>query len=970
MHLWNKEQIVIMKFLLVLLLVGACQTHRPITERSWVKFRKVKYPTYNGSLLHQEPDILRATDILIEEKLNKISTMISKSVSDFHAQLAEYTTELTKRIKRATTQADYGFVRKPELRHQYGMLFNHHGQVISGLKNMDLFLSIDLPKVEDIAHVPPPFPECDNWAAPHKSNRNQHVYYSYLGFRTDKHGPMTELNQYKHKYVKLLERIETIKRNITYKIKKVMPRLMPNENAILYGKETLSEASRQKRAIPLGLIFSGVSAIGGLIMKGVNTWSNYKKSKAMTKVVEKLYEAQEIDHRRLTRLEGQTSLLAKTTKTAFQHIDYRLLHLDTKLNSTVKHMTEFFKRTETHFRFTWEALVSNRLAIHLLSSGSAMYDMVLRQYLNYYQDYDVTLDHFLTGLDALGTGRLTFQVLDPDELDRFLSAIRRQLRRERSPFELAFNHTYQFYTEPMVMFTNTHDQLLVNVPILLRLATQKPLNLYSIDTVPMPFDTETLDGRNNEYTFINNSYPYMALNEHNYIPLTETQLRMCDKMGPTYYCQNSYVLRQRTQHTCESVIYYKMDAKTITKHCQAKFAANVEFTPKVLGAGETMVLFNLPRPWILLCGQEKQPTEIDFTTYKVVDRKEFCECSLTAGSFQLDETLVKCTPEINSEANGHFKSYFAINKIIFDYLQAEKDVQLDSTVVQALSRLLDVKPEYDWTPLNWYVNPDLPDNVINKQPSSVIADLMGVMEHIITEGEEEAYQSEIQYRNAQSEFKRFLKSAEGWRKFEFVSSILGMLALVALVIIAIFRSRIVETIILGSAVMDEYKFINPSAPSACVKAFSLPPAYPNQIQFQPPTLPQDWGDKGVEGKQKARRPNDHVDHNDLNHNNTSGNSLHDIQKMSIRILLAQGMLPLVSIQHDTPRHRTHGYFRRSCKLGLGGSHVGAFRIRHSTPIAIKDHRLSPCLRHAHYKTLLLQTAADQLAEYSSVRFGS
>ena len=108
-------------------------------------------------------------------------------------------------------------------------------------------------------------------------------------------------------------------------------------------------------------------------------------------------------------------------------------------------MTEFFKRTETHFRFMWEALVSNRLAIHLLSSGSAMYDMVLRQYLHYYQNYDVTLDHFLTGLDALGTGRLMFQVLDPDELDLFLSAIRRQLREERSPFELAFNHTYQFY---------------------------------------------------------------------------------------------------------------------------------------------------------------------------------------------------------------------------------------------------------------------------------------------------------------------------------------------------------------------------------------------------------------------------------------------------------------------------------------------------------------------------------------------
>ena len=337
--MWNKEPVANMKFLLLLLLAGVCQTYTPIAERSLVKFRKVKYPTYESSPLHREPDIIHATDILIEERMNKISTMVRKSVSDFHAQLKQYTTELTERIKRATTKADYGFVRKPELRHQYRKLFNHHRQVISGLKNMDLFLSIDLPKVEDIAHVPPPFPECDNWAAPHKSNHNHHVYYySSLGFGKDNHGPMTELNtntseylaeainitvcnQYKNKYIKLLKQIETIKRNITYKIEKVMPRLMPNENAILYGKETLSDASRQKRAIPLGLIFSGVSAIGGLIMKSVNMWSNYKKSKAMTKAVEKLYEAQEIDHRRLTRHEGQTSLLAKTTKTAFQHID-------------------------------------------------------------------------------------------------------------------------------------------------------------------------------------------------------------------------------------------------------------------------------------------------------------------------------------------------------------------------------------------------------------------------------------------------------------------------------------------------------------------------------------------------------------------------------------------------------------------------------------------------------------------------
>ena len=47
--------------------------------------------------------------------------------------------------------------------------------------------------------------------------------------------------------------------------------------------------------------------------------------------------------------------------------------------------------------------------------------------------------------------------------------------------------------------------------------------------------------------------------------------------------------------------------------------------------------------------------------------------------------------------------------------------------------------------------------------------------------------------------------------------------------------------------MDEYKFVNPSASA---KAYTLPPAYPDQINFQLPTLPQNWGDKGAEGKQK------------------------------------------------------------------------------------------------------------------------
>ena len=80
-----------------------------------MNFRKVKQPTYEHIPLHGEPDIIHATDILIEERMSILSTMVRKSVRDFSTQMKKYTTELTERIKRATTKADYGFIRKPEL---------------------------------------------------------------------------------------------------------------------------------------------------------------------------------------------------------------------------------------------------------------------------------------------------------------------------------------------------------------------------------------------------------------------------------------------------------------------------------------------------------------------------------------------------------------------------------------------------------------------------------------------------------------------------------------------------------------------------------------------------------------------------------------------------------------------------------------------------------------------------------------
>ena len=503
-----------------------------VMARQWINFAMPPNVTYDVKELTENPELIQAQEIEVRKSMNKLIKSMDRDIDNFKNDFKKYIDKTNARVRQSIQQDKLKLPLKPELHHQYGMLFNHHGYMMPGLQSLQLFLAVDLPKIEDLHHTPPPFPNCTNWTALYPVGMQ---YYETMGEAYVKWTAYHEFNesfvfldeavhhkvciQYQTKYNNLLHQIQTLKDDIVYKIKTVMPRLLPNEHALLYGKQTKLEHDREKRAVPIGLIFSRISAISGLIIKGFNAISNYKKSKAMAKAMKELYRAQEIDHMQLKQLEHHTSLLAKATKTAFLHIEGKLADLDIKIDNVIDNLKTFMAETMKQFKYTWQVTVANRLAIKLLSSGSAIYDRVLHQYLQYYINYQLTLDHFLTGLDSLGTGRLTYQVLDPDELTWFLNAIAHQLHKERLLFQLSFNHTYQYYAEPMVTFSNTHDQLLVNVPVLLRLTDQQDLMLYLIDTVPMPFDTETLDGENDEYTFINNSYPYMAINLQNYIPL-------------------------------------------------------------------------------------------------------------------------------------------------------------------------------------------------------------------------------------------------------------------------------------------------------------------------------------------------------------------------------------------------------------------------------------------------------------------
>ena len=140
-------------------------------------------------------------------------------------------------------------------------------------------------------------------------------------------------------------------------------------------------------------------------------------------------------------------------------------------------------------------------------------------------------------------------------LERYLRALTYDLQKSLSSYELVFRHTYSYYADPLVSFSDPADQLLVQTPILLKHVLQEPLSLYSICTVLIPVDPNMYLGNSHEYSQVHVQHPYIAMPHVSYVPLTKPQFNLCTHMGVVYYCKNAHLLMHRSKHTCVSTIY-------------------------------------------------------------------------------------------------------------------------------------------------------------------------------------------------------------------------------------------------------------------------------------------------------------------------------------------------------------------------------------------------------------------------------
>ena len=207
---------------------------------------------------------------------------------------------------------------------------------------------------------------------------------------------------------------------------------------------------------------------------------------------------------------------------------------------------------------------------------------MLQRIHHQYKRYESALDDTLTGIESLSSGYLTHHILDPKILSRYLEAVADDMEDTAPDYEPVFTDVYQYYAS----FTNTIDDLILQLPILIKLKVQVPMSLYSVDTVPVSLDAETYTGAKQEYTQILSKTEYIALTKSNYVPLMQAQISLCSKIGYMYYCEYAHLLKKHTEHTCMSAIYHDQSSEIKANKCKMIVTFDTLPESKILDAGE------------------------------------------------------------------------------------------------------------------------------------------------------------------------------------------------------------------------------------------------------------------------------------------------------------------------------------------------------------------------------------------------
>ena len=255
-------------------------------------------------------------------------------------------------------------------------------------------------------------------------------------------------------------------------------------------------------------------------------------------------------------------------------------------------------------------------------------------------------------------------LITPLKLQEILDSVKETIIKTNPDNDIVIKGLHLYYDMKLVTFGfDKKRNLIIQFLIFLQPYTQQPLIVYKIDTVPVPIvDKNT---KANSYMEILVKKPYIALNSETYINICQQEIATCKRIGYDFYCEELFVVRHKSIHSCESTIYFDLDTDIIKKNCDFIFYYNKsDTTPIVLNGGNEIIVANCPNDKHILCTiYNDLPIEIPSHPYVLVNRSILCNCRIEAENNFLLESLATC-----HDSNTKLIMYFTINSAFTNYL--------------------------------------------------------------------------------------------------------------------------------------------------------------------------------------------------------------------------------------------------------------------------------------------------------------
>ena len=167
------------------------------------------------------------------------------------------------------------------------------------------------------------------------------------------------------------------------------------------------------------------------------------------------------------------------------------------------------------------------------------------------------------------------------------------------------------------------------------------------------------------YTELKIKKPHMALKSETYITIQQQELATCKRIGYEFYCEELFVVRHKSIHSCKSTIYFDLDTEVIKQNYDFLFYFNKsDITVTILDGSNEIILANWPNDKHITCNINNDIlVEIPSQPYVLVNRSVLCNCRIEAENNFLLESLDAC-----HNTNTKLIMYFTIENAFTNYL--------------------------------------------------------------------------------------------------------------------------------------------------------------------------------------------------------------------------------------------------------------------------------------------------------------